>query len=77
MRKSKTSVKKVNRPALHTEVWEAPSDMIERCPECGHVWNDVGPVHYTDCRYFWLEEDRDEDASVLRDEWGSISHEAA
>jgi hypothetical protein len=70
-------VKKTSRTVPQTRIWEAPSEGIERCPECGHVWNDVGAVHYSDCRYFWFEEDRDDDTIVLRDEWGSVSHEAA
>ncbi len=34
---------------------------IERCAECSHVWDDNGPAHFTDCRYFSLDDDRDED----------------
>ena len=38
----------------------------ERCPECGHIWNEVGPAHFTDCRYFSLDDDRDEETATFR-----------
>ena len=38
----------------------------ERCPECRHIWNEVGPAHFTDCRYFSLDDDRDEETATLR-----------
>ena len=34
---------------------------IDRCPECLHVWDDGGPLHFHDCRYFSLDDDRDEE----------------
>jgi len=36
----------------------------EQCPECSHTWNLEGPAHFTDCRYFSLDDDRDEEPSV-------------
>ncbi len=35
----------------------------ERCPSCGHAWEDRGPAHFADCRYFSMDDDRDEDRS--------------
>ena len=32
----------------------------ESCPECSHVWFLDAPAHFTDCRYFSLDDDRDE-----------------
>jgi predicted nucleic acid-binding Zn ribbon protein len=32
----------------------------ESCPECNHVWFLDAPAHFTDCRYFSLDDDRDE-----------------
>jgi hypothetical protein len=37
----------------------------ERCPVCGHEWADLGPAHFADCRYFCLDDDRDEDQAGL------------
>jgi len=37
----------------------------ESCPECNHAWILQGPAHFTDCRYFSLDDDRDEQPSVL------------
>jgi hypothetical protein len=34
-------------------------DGMERCPECGFVWNDTGEGHYHDCRYYVLEDQED------------------
>jgi len=50
---------------------------IERCPECGHRWNEVGPAHFTDCRYFALDDDREEDPLIFPADWGYSSNEAA
>ena len=36
------------------------AEVQENCPECGHSWKDDGPAHFTDCRYFCLDNDRDE-----------------
>ncbi len=36
----------------------------EHCPECSHTWNLEGPAHFTDCRYFSLDDDRDEESAV-------------
>lgn len=36
----------------------------ELCPECSHPWTLSGPAHFTDCRYFCLDDDRDEEPSV-------------
>ena len=33
----------------------------EYCPECNHAWSPDGPAHYSDCRYFSLDDDRDEE----------------
>lgn len=63
--------------ARQTKATPTTREVVERCPECGHEWNDVGPVHFTDCRFFWVEEDRDDDVIVLRDEWDYLSNEAA
>jgi hypothetical protein len=63
--------------ARQTSASPAIPNEVERCPECGHEWNDVGPVHFADCRFFWIEEERDDDMIVLRDAWDYISHEAA
>jgi hypothetical protein len=35
------------------------NDELDCCEECGHLWNDEGPTHYTDCRYFTIEEGED------------------
>ena len=34
---------------------------IEQCPECGHSWEDEGPAHYHDCRYFTLDDEVTDD----------------
>jgi len=39
------------------------TDELERCPICGHEWADRGPAHFTDCRYFSLDDERDEERS--------------
>lgn len=52
-------------------------DQIERCPECGHSWTEVGPAHFADCRYFSLDDDRDEDPIVFPGNLGYLSSEAA
>ncbi len=52
-------------------------ETVERCPECGHRWNEVGPSHFADCRFFSLEGDRSEDAVVFPPDWGYMSDEAA
>ncbi len=31
------------------------------CPECRHRMDDYSHSHYPDCRYFWIETERDED----------------
>ena len=36
----------------------------DHCPECLHVWDDGGPSHFHDCRYFSLDDDRDEENDV-------------
>lgn len=36
----------------------------EHCPECSHTWTLDGPAHFTDCRYFSLDDDRDEEPPV-------------
>jgi hypothetical protein len=36
----------------------------EHCPECNHAWTPKGPAHFTDCRYFSLDDDRDEQPSI-------------
>ena len=36
----------------------------EYCPECCHDWTLNGPAHFTDCRYFSLDDDRDEEPPV-------------
>jgi hypothetical protein len=37
------------------------ADAPENCPECSHSWKDDGPAHFPDCRYFCLDDDRDEE----------------
>ena len=32
----------------------------ESCPECNHAWFLDTPAHFADCRYFSLDDDRDE-----------------
>jgi hypothetical protein len=32
----------------------------EYCPSCMHPWTFNGPAHYSDCRYFSLDDERDE-----------------
>lgn len=32
----------------------------EYCAGCMHPWTFDGPAHYSDCRYFSLDDDRDE-----------------
>jgi hypothetical protein len=32
----------------------------ECCPSCRHAWTFDGPAHYSDCRYFSLDDERDE-----------------
>lgn len=36
----------------------------ELCPECSHTWTPRGPAHFTDCRYFSLDDERDEEPAV-------------
>jgi hypothetical protein len=36
----------------------------EYCPECDHPWTLDGPAHFDDCRYFSLDDDRDEEPPV-------------
>jgi len=36
----------------------------EHCPECSHTWHLEGPAHFTDCRYFSLDDGRDEEFAV-------------
>jgi hypothetical protein len=36
----------------------------EHCPECSHAWALEGPAHFTDCRHFSLDDDRDEEVPV-------------
>jgi hypothetical protein len=36
----------------------------EQCPECSHTWPLDGPAHFTDYRYFSLDDDRDEESLV-------------
>ena len=37
---------------------------VERCLECGHPWLNDEPAHHADCRYYFLEEEiEDEDAN--------------
>jgi hypothetical protein len=42
-------------------------EVLERCSECGHLWTDSGPAHYADCRYFSLDDDRDEESNAQLD----------
>lgn len=77
MKSSKPYATKEKRTDPQTEYAQMACDEIERCPECGHAWNEVGPAHFTDCRYFSLDDDRDEDPMVLPAEWGYLSSEAA
>lgn len=62
---------------LQTSASHLPLEEVERCPECGHAWNDLGPVHFADCRLFWVEEEREEDMVFIRDGWDHLSHQAA
>jgi hypothetical protein len=48
-------------------------DVIEQadlCPECRHAWVNDEPAHYTDCRFFllenWSNEDEDDDVFTLQ-----------
>jgi hypothetical protein len=36
----------------------------ECCPECGHALPVDGPAHFSDCSYFSLDDDRDEESPV-------------
>ena len=36
-------------------------DGTELCRECGHVWSDYGVSHYPECRYYWVEEEKDDE----------------
>jgi hypothetical protein len=36
----------------------------EFCPECSHQWTHDGSAHFADCRYFCLDDDRDEEPPV-------------
>lgn len=40
---------------------------IDRCPECMHAWTDYGECHFHDCRYFWLDQEVDEECSDIED----------
>jgi hypothetical protein len=77
MKSFKTSVRKGSRTDRQTSPAPEFLGEVDRCPECGHAWNDLGPVHFADCRFFWEESERDEDTIILRDEWNCLSHEAA
>jgi rRNA maturation protein Nop10 len=39
-------------------------DSCEHCPECGHAWYLDGPAHFADCRFFSLDDDRDEEVPM-------------
>jgi hypothetical protein len=41
------------------------TEELERCPVCAHEWADRGPSHFADCRYFCMDDDRDEDRAGL------------
>jgi hypothetical protein len=36
-----------------------------RCPECRHHQNDYGVAHFPDCRYFWTEEESDDETETI------------
>ena len=67
------NAKRTDHPAL-------PADFVaveaERCPECGHMWNDVGPAHFADCRFFCLDDDRDEEPAAVPVGWGYLPGDA-
>jgi len=46
------------------------TEVQESCPECGHSWKENGPAHFNDCRYFCLDDDRDEEP--LRFLYGNV-----
>jgi hypothetical protein len=48
------------RRLTHVSEYFEAEDGSEVCPECGHIWNETGPGHYHDCRYFMLEDELDE-----------------
>lgn len=77
MKSSKPYAKKENLAVRPAEGIQVAVEEVERCPECSHTWNDVGPAHFTDCRYFSLDDDRDEDPMILPREWGYLSGEVA
>jgi hypothetical protein len=35
---------------------------FDYCPECNHAWALEGSAHFTDCHYFSLDNDRDEES---------------
>ncbi len=76
MKNSNPYAKKEKRMDPQTDSMQIVCDESERCPECGHAWNEVGPAHFTDCRYFSLDDDRDEDPIVLPGECAYLPSEA-
>jgi len=66
MKSSKLSVRKEAHMVRQREWLQPLAEERERCPECGHVWKDVGPAHFADCRYFSLDDERDEEMATPR-----------
>jgi hypothetical protein len=40
------------------------------------MWNDVGPAHFADCRFFCLDDDRDEEPAAVPVGWGYLPGDA-
>lgn len=77
MKSCSRSVKKTRRTIRRVESPINIPAEVDRCPECWHAWNEVGPAHYADCRFFSLDDDRDEEYVVRPGDWGYLSIEAA
>jgi uncharacterized Zn ribbon protein len=64
------TLKKIEEYVLHL-------DGMERCPECGFIWNDTGEGHFHDCRYYILQDQEDvliEDGTPLKAPVVMVTH---
>jgi len=41
---------------------------IDRCPECMHPWTDFDECHFHDCRYFWVDNELDDEDPIFVDD---------
>ena len=55
---------------IRSDHYALVQEEIDHCPVCGHAWRERGAAHFADCRYFSLDDDRDEE-TMLNVEHGS------